>query len=155
MDMEKRYEGKSVQELGKLFFELGNEYLVPELSNHISIAIHKFSELQAEDDELSEMIIVADLDEKLFAFAKGDGSDLESKESDSVFYIAQSDEFNECMELLNYICFPNHPEGYLKLDSEVYHWIGDAMPDIDDGMNITIYGGYDYCETEIDPLWES
>ncbi len=30
--------------------------------------------MQNEDDELNEMIIIADVDEKLFAFAIGDGS---------------------------------------------------------------------------------
>jgi len=155
MEVLKKYEGKNIHELGELFSELSNEHLVPELSNHIEIAIRKFAELQADDDELTEMIIIADVEEKLFAFAVGDGSDLENKESEEVFYIAQSSEFCECMELINSICHHNHPEGYLNLSSAVYHWIGDAMPDIDDDMSITIYGGYDYCETEVDPLFES
>jgi hypothetical protein len=30
--------------------------------------------MQNEDDELNEMIIIADVDEKLFAFVTGDGS---------------------------------------------------------------------------------
>lgn len=155
MESTNKFEGKSIEELGKLFFEIGNEHLVPELSKHITAAVEKFKELQAEDEELYEMIIVADVDEKLFVFATGDGSDLEDKESDCVFYTAQSDEFNDCMELINYICEENHPEGYLNLDSEVYHWIGDAMPAIDDDTNITIYGGYYYGESEVDPFWES
>ena len=150
-----KYEGKTIQELGELFYELSNEHLIPELSDHIETAIEKFAELQADDDELSEMIIIADVEEKLFAFAVGDGSDLENKDSEGVFYIAQSCEFDECMELINHICHHNHPEGYLNIRSVVCDWIGDAMPDIDDDINITIYGGYDYCETEVDPLWES
>ena len=150
-----KYEGKSIQELGDLFYELSNEHLVPELSDYIETAIQKFVELQADDDELTEMIIIADVEEKLFAFATGDGSDLESKDSEEVFYIAQSSEFDECMELINHICHHNHPEGYLNLRSVVYHWIGDAMPEIDDDISITIYGGYDYCESEVDPLFES
>jgi len=149
-----KYKGKNIKELSALFFEIGNEHLVPELSNHIEIALEKFKSLQ-ENDDLFEIIIVADIDEKQFVFALGDGSDLESKEDDCVFYIAKSGEFNECMELLNFICFGNHPEGYLSLDSEVYHWIEDAMPDIDSDLSITIYGGYDYCESEVDPFWES
>jgi hypothetical protein len=116
--------------------------------------LEKFKEMQNEDDELNE-IIIADVDEKLFAFATGDGSELSSKEDESVFYIAKSENFNECMELIKHICFGNHPEGYLSLDSEVYHWIGDAMPDIDEDMSVTIYGGYYYGETEVDPFWES
>ena len=150
-----KYKGKSIKELSELFFELGNEHLVPELSTHIEIALGKFKEIQENDDDLFEIIIVADIDEQQFVFALGDGSDLESKDDDSVFYIAKSDEFNECMELLNLICFGNHPEGYLSLDSEVYHWIEDAMPDIDSDLSITIYGGYDYGESEVDPFWES
>ena len=39
-----------------------------------------------------------------------------------------------------------------SLDGEVYHWIGDAMPDIDEDMSVTIYGGYYYGETEVDPF---
>ena len=155
MDVAKKYEGKSISDLGKLFFELGNNHLVPELSKHISIALDKFKELQEEDDELSEMIIVADVDEKFFVFATGDGSELTDKDDDCVFYIAKSNEFNDTMELIKYISFGNHPEGYLNLSSEAYHWIGDAMPDVDEDMSITIYGGYEYGETEVDPFWES
>ena len=151
----KKYEGKSLQELGKLFFEFGNEHLVPELSKHIEIALEKFGELQTEDDELSEMIIVADVDEKLFAFATGDGSDLSSKDDDSVFYIAQSPEFNETMELLKLIGYPYNIESHIKFTSEVYHWIGDALSDIETELSLTIYGNYDYGETEVDPFWES
>ena len=150
-----KYKDKSLQELNNLFFELGNKHLVPELTEQIIIALEKFKELQADDEDLSEMIIVADVDERLFAFATGDGSDLEDKESESVFFIAQSDEFNDCMELLKFISYPNNPENHLRLDREVYHWIGDAMPDIDDDLSITIYGGYDYCETDVDPFFES
>jgi hypothetical protein len=29
------------------------------------------------------------------------------------------------------------------------------MPDIDEDMSITIYGGYYYAETEVNPFWES
>ncbi len=145
---------KQLMNWGNFFFEIGNEQLVPELSKHINIALEKFKEMQNEDDELNE-IIIADVDEKLFAFATGDGSELSSKEDESVFYIAKSENFNECMELIKHICFGNHPEGYLSLDSEVYHWIGDAMPDIDEDMSVTIYGGYYYGETEVDPFWES
>lgn len=145
---------KQLMNWGNFFFEIGNEQLVPELSKHINIALEKFKEMQNEDDELNE-IIIADVDEKLFAFAIGDGSELNSKEDESVFYIAKSENFNECMELIKHICFGNHPEGYLSLDSEVYHWIGDAMPDIDEDMSVTIYGGYYYGETEVDPFWES
>lgn len=150
-----KFKEQSIQELGKLFFQLGNEHLVPALSKHISIALDKFKELQEEDDELNEIIIIADVDEKLFAFATGDGSDIESKDNENVFYIAKNDEFNDTMELINYICHGNHPEGYLSLSGEVYHWIGDAMPDIDDDLSVTIYGGYYYGETEVDPFWES
>ena len=146
---------KQLMNWGNFFFEIGNEQLVPELSKHINIALEKFKEMQNEDDELNEIIIIADVDEKLFAFATGDGSELNSKEDESVFYIAKSENFNECMELIKHICFGNHPEGYLSLDSEVYHWIGDAMPDIDEDMSVTIYGGYYYGETEVDPFWES
>lgn len=146
---------KQLMNWGNFFFEIGNEQLVPELSKHINIALEKFKEMQNEDDELNEIIIIADVDEKLFAFATGDGSELSSKEDESVFYIAKSENFNECMELIKHICFGNHPEGYLSLDSEVYHWIGDAMPDIDEDMSVTIYGGYYYGETEVDPFWES
>lgn len=146
---------KQLMNWGNFFFEIGNEQLVPELSKHINIALEKFKEMQNEDDGLNEMIIIADVDEKLFAFATGDGSELNSKEDESVFYIAKSENFNECMELIKHICFGNHPEGYLSLDSEVYHWIGDAMPDIDEDMSTTIYGGYYYGETEVDPFWES
>jgi|GEM_PF-1687649 len=149
-----KYKDKSMGELGKLFFELGNEHLVPQLSNHIEIALEKFKVLQENDGDLFEFIIVADVDEKQFVFALGDGADLESDDDDCVFYIAKSDEFNECMELLNFICFGNHPDGYLGLDGEVYHWIGDAMPEIE-GTAVTIYGGYDYGESEVDPFWES
>lgn len=145
---------KQLMNWGNFFFEIGNEQLVPELSKHINIALEKFKEMQNEDDELNE-IIIADVDEKLFAFAIGDGSELNSKEDESVFYIAKSENFNECMELIKHICFGNHSEGYLSLDSEVYHWIGDAMPDIDEDMSVTIYGGYYYGETEVDPFWES
>lgn len=145
---------KQLMNWGNFFFEIGNEQLVPELSKHINIALEKFKEMQNEDDELNE-IIIADVDEKLFAFATGDGSELSSKEDESVFYIAKSENFNECMELIKHICFGNHSEGYLSLDSEVYHWIGDAMPDIDEDMSVTIYGGYYYGETEVDPFWES
>ena len=145
---------KQLMNWGNFFFEIGNEQLVPELSKHINIALEKFKEMQNEDDELNE-IIIADVDEKLFAFATGDGSELSSKEDESVFYIAKSENFNECMELIKHICFGNHPEGYLSLDSEVYHWIGDAIPDIDEDMSVTIYGGYYYGETEVDPFWES
>lgn len=145
---------KQLMNWGNFFFEIGNEQLVPELSKHINIALEKFKEMQNEDDELNE-IIIAYVDEKLFAFATGDGSELSSKEDESVFYIAKSENFNECMELIKHICFGNHPEGYLSLDSEVYHWIGDAMPDIDEDMSVTIYGGYYYGETEVDPFWES
>ena len=146
---------KQLMNWGNFFFEIGNEQLVPELSKHINIALEKFKEMQNEDDELNEMIIIADVDEKLFAFATGDGSELNSKEDESVFYIAKSENFNECMELIKHICFGNHSEGYLSLDSEVYHWIGDTMPDIDEDMSTTIYGGYYYGETEVDPFWES
>ena len=121
MNIMEKYAEKTINELGKLFFEIGNEQLVPELSKHINIALEKFKEMQNEDDELNE-IIIADVDEKLFAFATGDGSELNSKEDESVFYIAKSENFNECMELIKHICFGNHPEGYLSLDSEVYHW---------------------------------
>ena len=155
MNIMEKYAEKTINELGKLFFEIGNEQLVPELSKHINIALEKFKEMQNEDDELNEMIIIADVDEKLFAFATGDGSELNSKEDESVFYIAKSENFNECMELIKHICFGNHSEGYLSLDSEVYHWIGDTMPDIDEDMSTTIYGGYYYGETEVDPFWKS
>ena len=151
--MNTKYEGKSIRELGKLFFELGNAHLVPELAKHIEIALGKFGTMQQEDEELSEMIIVADIDEKLFAVAIGDGSDLSSKEDESVFYIAQSPEFNETMELLNYICFGHHPEGYLNLSSEVAHWIGDALSKVDTELSLTIYGNYYYGEAE-DDAWE-
>ncbi len=155
MNIMEKYSEKTINELGKLFFEIGNKQLVPELSKHINLALEKFKEMLVENDELNEIIIVADIDEKLFAFATGDGSELNSKEDENVFYIAESENFNECMELLKYICFGNHPEGYLSLDGEVYHWIGDAMPDIDEDMSVTIYGGYYYGETEVDPFWES
>lgn len=153
-----KFEGKDIRELGKLFFEIGNSTLVPTLAQHILVAAEKFRELQAED-EISEMIIIADLEEKSFVFATGDGSDLESKEDDAVFYIAKSDQFIDCMELLDYIAFGKHPEGYLSLDSEVYHWIGDAVSKVEDKLNaagapLTIYGGYEYGETEIDPFLE-
>lgn len=149
------YEGKSIQELAKLFFELGNEHLVPELTSHIEIALEKFGELQAENDELSEMIIVADVDDKLFAFATGDGSNLTGKDDDCVFYIAQSPEFNEAMGLLKQIGYPFNLESHLKLSSEVYHWIGDALSDVETELSLTIYGAYDYGESEVDPFWES
>ena len=115
MNIMEKYAEKTINELGKLFFEIGNEQLVPELSKHINIALEKFKEMQNEDDELNEIIIIADVDEKLFAFAIGDGSELNSKEDESVFYIAKSENFNECMELIKHICFGNHSEGYLSL----------------------------------------
>lgn len=155
MDTAKKYEGQSITDLGKLFFKLGNAHLVPELSRHITIALDKFRELQENDDELNEMIIVADVEERMFVFAKGNGSDLTCKDDECVFYIAKSDEFNDTMEFIQYICFGNHPEGYLNLSSEVYHWIGDAMPDIDEDVSVTIHGGYYYGEAEDDPFWES
>lgn len=150
-----KYEGKSLRELGELFFELGNEHLVPGLSRHVEIALEKFGELQGKDEELSEMIIVADVDEKLFAFATGDGSELESKDDESVFYIAQSPEFAETMELLKLIGWPYNLDGTIKLTSEVYHWIGDALSDVNTDLSLTIYGNYDYGESEVDPFWES
>ena len=150
-----KYKDKSIKALSELFFELGNEHLVPNLSNHIEVALDKFRALQENDDDLCEIIIVADTYEKQFVFALGDGSDLESQDDDCVFYIAKSDEFSDCMELLDFICFGNHPEGYISLDSEVYHWIQDAMPHIDSDLSVTIYGGYDYGESEVDPFWES
>lgn len=157
--MNEKFEGKTINELGKLFFEIGNEHLVPALASHIGTALEKFKELQQEDDELSEMIIVADLEEKIFVFATGDGSELESKDDETVFYVASSKEFNECMELLDHIAFGNHPEGYLSLDSEVYHWIGDSINQVDDNplfeeLSPTVYGGYYYGETEVDPFYE-
>lgn len=150
----KNYEGKNIQELGKLFFELGNEHLVPELTRQIEIALEKFGELQEQDDELNEMIIVADVDEKLFAFAIGDGSELTCKDDDSVFYIARSPEFDETMALLKLIGYPFNPESHLKFSSEVYHWIGDALSGVDTELSLTIYGGYDYGESEVDPFRE-
>ena len=155
MNIAEKYEGKTIRELSGLFFEIGNANLVPELSKHIVIGVKKFRELQEDNDELNEMIIVADTDNKIFVFATGDGSELESKDDDCVFYIAESEKFHECMELIKYISFGNHPEGYLSLDSEAYHWIGDAMPDMEDEENLTIYGGYYYGETEVDPFFEA
>ena len=99
MNIMEKYVEKTINELGKLFFEVGNKQLVPELSKHINLALEKFKEMQDENGELNEIIIVADIDEKLFAFATGDGSELNSKEDENVFYIAKSENFNECMEL--------------------------------------------------------
>lgn len=152
-----KYEDKSIAELGKLFFERGNQHLVPALQQHIKTALGKFKQMQQQNDDLFEMLIVADIDQKLFAFVTGDGDALESKDDKDVFYIAQSEEFNETMELLKYICVGNHPEGYLSEDAEVYHWISDAIAGISDeeplaGMPITIHGGYFYGETEVDPF---
>lgn len=155
MDIAEKYAGKTITDLGKLFFEIGNEQLVPELGKHILVGVGKFQEMQEDDEDLSEMIIMADLEKHQFVFAKGDGSEVEDDTSEDIFYIAKSEQFNDCMDLLNYICFDNHPEGYLNLSSEVSHWIGDAMPDLDDEMALTIYGMYDYAEAEDDPIWES
>ena len=151
-----QYKDKDIEELDKLFNSFSNDHLVPELSAHISVALDKFSDLQENDDELEEMIVIADLDEKIFVFATGDGEDLENKDDDRVFYIAKSEEFNDCMELLSVIAAGGeHKDAHLKTSSVVYHWIGDAMPDIDDDLSVTIYGNYYYGETEVDPLWES
>ena len=60
-----KYKDKSLQELNNLFFELGNKHLVPELTKQISIALEKFKKIQANDEDLTEMIIIADVDEKL------------------------------------------------------------------------------------------
>jgi len=150
----KKYEGKSIDELVKLFGEFGNHHLVPALSDHIKTALGMLDE----DDECdNEIIIVADLEEKLFAFAHGDGSELESKDDECVFHIAKDDEFNECMELLN--CISNHPENYFNLRSVVAHWFVDAMPDEDEieetGFSGTIYCNYYYGESEVDPIFEN
>ena len=149
-----KFEGKSMEDLGDLFFEIGNENLVPELFKHIKIALKKFKKLQKNDEDLSEMIIVADIDERQFVFATGDGSDLESEESDCVFYIAKSVKFNDCMELIQYISYGNHPQGYLDLDGEVCHWVSDAMPEIDN-LSVTIYHNSCYGKAEGDPVYES
>ena len=155
MGMEELKE-KDIQELDKLFMELSNHHLVPELEDYIAIAIEKFESLREDDEELYEMIIVADLEEKAFIFATGDGCDLESKDDESVFLIAKSEEFDDCMELLTLIADGGaHKDAHLKTSSVVYHWIGDAMPDIDEDLSITIYGNYYYGETEADPLYES
>ena len=63
------------------------------------------------------------------------------------------------MEILEYICFGNHPNGHLNKSSEIGHWIGDALRKDDaqaalEDMDIVIYGGYEYAETEDDPFWE-
>ena len=150
-----KYDGKSIKKLNKRFFELANDDLIPELADHIEIALEKFEELQKDDSDLSEIIIVADVEERRFVFALGDGSDLESADDDCVFYIAKSDDFKKCMKLLEFICFGNHPEGTLRLDREVYHWIGDALQDVDCNVAVTIYGNYDYGESEVDPFLES
>ncbi|MFV0577781.1 MAG: hypothetical protein ACK5NU_03840, partial [Fusobacterium ulcerans] len=68
MNIMEKYAEKTINELGNHFFEIGNEQLGPELSKHINIALEKFKEMQNEDDELNEIIIIADVDEKLFAF---------------------------------------------------------------------------------------
>lgn len=86
MNIIEKYGEKTINELGKLFFEIGNKQLVPELSKHINLALEKFKEMQDENSELNEIIIVADIDED---------------------------------------------------------------------MSVTIYGGYYYGETEVDPFWES
>ena len=154
MNTSEKYDGISIRELGKLFFEIGNKNLVPELKKHITIALEHFKSLREQDKSLSEIIVVADIKERLFAFALGDGSDLTGKDDDCVFYIAKSDRFDDCMELIDYICFGNHPEGYLNLDSEVCHWVSDAMPKIDE-FPITIYYNSFYGEAEVDPVYES
>ena len=98
MNIIEKYGEKTINELGKLFFEIGNKQLVPELSKHINLALEKFKEMQDENSELNEIIIVADIDEKLFAFATGDGSELTSKEDENVFYIA--DTFSDFLSLI-------------------------------------------------------
>jgi hypothetical protein len=146
-----KYQGKSMQELGKLFFELGNEHLVPELRRHIDIALKKVAALQAQDEDLSEIIIVADVDERQFAFAVGDGSDLEGPESDCVFYIAKSAKFNDCMELIQYI--ESQQEGHLHLSQEACHWVGDAVHKLD--SPVAIFYNHYYGEAEDDPFCEN
>ena len=155
-----KYEGQDIKELGKLFFELGNNHLVPALSKHIVEGLKKFQDLQEEYEDLQDMIIIADLERKLFAFAPGDGSDLEDADDENIFYRAKDAEFNDTMELLDFICFGNHPEGYLNMSTEVGHWIGDALrgkavQSALEEMSVTVYGHYDYSETEDDPFWES
>lgn len=149
----KKYKGKNINELGSLFFEIGNKQLVPELRVQITAAVKKFRELQVNDKNITEMIIVADFEENLFAFATGDGSGLSSGSDPCVFHIAQSEKFTDCMELIDYICFGNHPQGYLNLNSEVSHWVSDAMPKLA-GLSATIYYGVGYGESEDDPVYE-
>lgn len=154
MDVAKKYEGKDIHELGKLFFQIGNADLVPELSRHFALALEKFAQMQEDDDELYDIIVVADTEARQFVFATGDGSDLEDEDSDCVFYIAKSDKFGDCMELLDYIAFGNHPEGYLNVSQEACHWISDAQPKNIDEYSVAVYYNHFYGEAEDDPVYE-
>lgn len=162
MGINEKYPGKDITELSHFFFDLGNEQLVPAVYDHIMIALPKFQELQTEDEELQDMIIIADFDENAFVFATGTGEDLESIDDDTVFYVAKDERFIECMELLEQICFENNDigEAHLSKETEVYHWIGDALNGLDEQkelekMNLSVWGNYEYGESEVDPLLEA
>ena len=43
--------------------------MVPALAEHIAEAVGHFEEAQQDNEDLNEMIIIADLDKKIFAFA--------------------------------------------------------------------------------------
>lgn len=164
------YSNMEPEDVEDTYAVVANHEVTPEVYEACieAIKVYKsgYMDLPKEEDEWYNVIGITDFFENTIVFAYGNGTESTDIRGGDVFYKhpCSDESMIQCYAMLQVIGKNDEEDDYYiekNIERSVGHWFTDALtgmedeePDLFEGIDVTMYGYYDYEQCPWDPNLE-